>query len=226
MDPQALPLVIVGLVGAAVFGAIVLKPRKDRKRRDALAVWASDRGYDFAPERNIHDCAVDLGLRELGRNHEFLNVVSGSSEGLPFLLFDHRYEVGSGKNRHTVRRTAAAFKLGGNLSSFRLRPEGMGDKLLSLLGMQDIDFPENPDFSSAYLLRGVNEKKTRRDFNRNVLAFFSGHHGWSVAGAGPWVGFFKASSFLPGTDTRVPPERLAEYLEEARFGASFFNITQ
>ena len=216
MDPATLST--FGVFGAAIVlaaAAYAVCSHVARKRREAVAKLAAERGFDFASEVHSVECGYDLRLTDVGHSHQYLNLVRGHVEEMPFLLFDHTYHVGSGKSESTVYRTVAAFQVVGTLSPFELRPENLLDKVGSWLGMQDVDFPENPDFSGAYLLRASDEKKTRLDFNRNVLAFFSGHHGWNCRGGGPWVGFYKA-------EKKMPPERLWEFLEEARFGSTFF----
>lgn len=213
---QWLSLAAFVVVGAGGFFAIKgVRAHFRRKRRDALAGLAARRGFAFAAENPSIDCSSDLRLLDRGHSHVFRNIMRGDLEGLAFLLFDHEFSTGGGKSERFFYRTVAAFRVNGSLSPFDLRPEGLRDKISALLGAQDIDFPESPSFSDAYLLRGSDAARTRQDFDPNVLAFFSGHPGWCAYGGGPWVGLFRG-------EERVLPERLWEFLEEARLGASFF----
>ena len=43
-----------------------------------------------------------------------------------------------------------------------IEPEGVGTKVAARLGSGDVDFPEDPDFSSAFSVRGTDEASVRR----------------------------------------------------------------
>ncbi|MGB7325996.1 MAG: hypothetical protein WBD31_14070 [Rubripirellula sp.] len=65
------------------------------------------------------------------------------------------------------------------IPAFQLRPEGIFDRLGSMIGMQDIDFSDHPEFSNAFVLKTNDEQSTRDFFDRPLLDYFSERQGVS-----------------------------------------------
>lgn len=64
---------------------------------------------------------------------------------------------------------------GVTIPDFALEPESMHTKLSELVGGNDIDFKDFPDFSKRYYLRGFDEAAVRQFFNFHVISFFEGN---------------------------------------------------
>jgi hypothetical protein len=73
--------------------------------------------------------------------------------------------------------------------------------------MQDIDFPESPEFSRAYRLTGPNEPGIREQFGPEIRRFFEVTPGQQVIGGGRFLIWW--------LDAKLPAvERLDEWLEQ------------
>ena len=74
---------------------------------------------------------------------------------------------------------------------FALRPESALDRISATFGSQDIDFPDHPDFSARYLLRGDDEGAVRRAFTADVLNALERHPLCVLAGVGPRLAYLE-----------------------------------
>ena len=96
--------------------------------------------------------------------------MQGELDGVAVSLFDYTYVTGSGKSRHDHHQTVVGLSLPTlTLPPFVLMPENLFHKVVSALGWHDIDFPEAPNFSKRFLLRGAQEHAIRAAFNPGVL---------------------------------------------------------
>ena len=77
-----------------------------------------------------------------------------------------------------------------------MRAEHIGHRIAGVFGMQDIDFPERPEFSRRYLLRGSDEGGIRAVFTPTVQDFFEAYEGIGAASSGQrlylWRGIIAA----------------------------------
>ncbi len=207
------------LVAALV---LVLTRRYERRRSEALSAAALQHGmsYDAEGQPFTGQQVPAIELFNTGRTREARNVMRGSSGGNEITLFDYKYVTGSGKNQSVHQQTVAAFRLpGAGLPVFQLRHEGLFAKLASALGYQDIDFPDHPEFSRRYLLRGKDESAIRTAFSPALIDFFEqlapGEKWWTVEGAGDVLVIYRA-------DARVRPEELAQFLQDTTTIAAQF----
>jgi len=68
--------------------------------------------------------------------------------------------------------------------------------------LHDIDFPEAPNFSKRFLLRGAQEHAIRAAFNPGVLDFFERHPGVSAEGSGSQLIYYRAGYLQQPADIR------------------------
>jgi hypothetical protein len=95
-----LPMVLIGVLGAAVLGLSALGLRQ-HFRAAALARWAHESGMHFSAEDTFElprRCAA-FALCSAGHSAQARNVTYGRLKGLPVRAFDFRYEVGHGTRR-------------------------------------------------------------------------------------------------------------------------------
>lgn len=212
---------LVGAVALAIV-AMLLSRRYERRRSEALASVAGHHGLSFE--------AVDVALApqemalfhlfNAGHSRESRNVMRGRSGGIDVILFDYKYVTGSGKNQATHKQTVAAFRLEGTaLPGFDLRHENVFHKIAALFGYRDINFPEHPEFSRRYLLRGSDEAAVRALFSPALIDSFENlatrGNWWVVEGAGE-----RLLVYRPGK--RVHPEELPQFLQDTTTVASYF----
>lgn len=202
------------LAGAALLGAgVYWQIARSVKRRDALQELARELGFAFTDQAPGLDAEDYRSLRifSLGRNRVYENVLSGTAEGTAGLVVcDYRYTTGDGRSARTHRQTVALLGYPkGGLPRFELRPESLLHKMSSVFGYQDIDFPEHPDFSAKYLLRGPDEAAVRALFGLNLIQYFEAHPGWCVDGRGRWLAAYRHGRL-------EDPARLRDFIDEAK----------
>ncbi len=212
--PQWFFLLFGGMLVAIVLIAVLSK-RYERKRSEALAAAAFHHGLSFnlqgEPFSNVESAPIELF--NSGRKRQAGNLMRGISGGNEVTLFDYEYVTGSGKNQSHHKQTVAAFRLpGAGLPAFQLRHECWVLKIAAALGYQDINFPEHPEFSRRYILRGKDESAVRVAFSPALIDFFeqlaAGNKWWTVEGGGDLLVVYRP-------EKRVPPEQLAEFLQES-----------
>ncbi len=216
--PLWLPYVVFG---GLLFAIVVLLWGRHaaRRRREAFSAAAMQIGFSFelagAPFSPSE--ASDFHLFTTGHSKEFHNILRGRTDGKDVLIFDYRYVTGGGKTQSTHQQTVAAFRLdGAHLPSFQLQPENLLHRLSALFGYQDIDFPEHPEFSRRYLLRGQNEAAVRAFFSPPVIDAFeslSPEARWSVEGGGNWLLVYHEGK-------RINPAEVPQFLQETASAAS------
>lgn len=204
-------LLVLGLVAVAgVVWALTLA--YERRRRDALAAKALEMGLQFAadPEYFVEN-APPFKLFARGRRRKARNLLSGSQSGVDVALADYQYTVSSGKNSHTRRQTICLLRARGTQlpQCFLRREVILLDAIGEKLGGQDIDFPEDPDFSKAFVLQGADPEATRRRFGGAVRTHLMRHAGTRIELE---VG---GDALLLHRGGRVKPDELRELLEQA-----------
>jgi hypothetical protein len=209
-----MPILIVATI---IVIAIGIGMYYEKKRREALAKVAADLGLEFFPQGIPGLLAAIQGftLFSSGRGHSVTNTIRGLTDDVELTIFDLTYTVGSGKNSSTYRQTIVRFaspRL--RLPEFVVSPEGFFHKIGKLFGVKDINFDEDPQFSSAFLLQGPNEAAIRQIFGSAVREWFSQRKGITAAGRGTQMFFFRASK-------RMNADKIPGLLEE---GFGFFKL--
>lgn len=202
-------VVIGGVLGIVIFSIIIAKKR-EQARREALEKFAADLSLDFHPmgHETLASRINAFKLFNSGHGRHMSNVILGETELVNVAIFDYRYTTGSGKHQHTHRQTVVAMESPElEIPSFTLRPEMLFDWFGSIMGFQDIDFDDHPQFSKMFVLKGDNEEAIRRFFDSELLDFFASRKGIAFEGAPGKFIYFKG-----GKTTR--PEDMREYLEE------------
>jgi hypothetical protein len=211
MPPHPVILVVLAIV--ALLGVVWAATMAfERKRREALAAKALEMGLRFAEAaENFVESAPPFKLFSRGRGRKARNVLSGSQSGVDISLADYQFTVSSGKNSHTRRQTICLLRADGvQLPRCFLRREvALFDAIGEKLGGQDIDFPEDPDFSRAFVLQGADPEATRRLFGGAVRTHLMRYAGTRIeleAGG---------DALLLHRGVRVKPDELRELLQQA-----------
>ena len=205
-----LPFIIVGIL--AIMGVLFyLAHVTAKKRTEEMDAVAGTLGLDFFPES---DPAVPAALGKLrlfdrGRKKRFMNMMTGTANGVRIAIFGYRYTTGSGKHQHTHQQTVISFQSEHlSLPDFELRPEGMFHKIGQAFGYKDIDFYSHPTFSKRYLLRGSNEAAIRELFASDVLDLFEDQKkGTCVEAGNDRLIFYRAGK-------RLKPEQIRDFMGE------------
>ncbi|WP_425398265.1 hypothetical protein [Aeoliella sp.] len=157
------PIIIVVFCLLAYYSHLQAK-----KRREALAAWAQQRGWRFAPG---HDSRWDRRYSQFscftqGHSRYAYNLLDGAlqlgGESRPCTVGDYTYKVtsGSGKNRRTTTYSFSFLLVElpyVGLPQLAVRPEGFFDGLASLVGFDDIDF-ESEEFSRKFHVKSSDKR--------------------------------------------------------------------
>jgi hypothetical protein len=215
---KILPFVLVPLFVAALALICYLGLRAEKQRREALRQLAGDLGLEFEaqPHELLTAEFARLHLFTRGHSRRTYNLLRDRKTREETLLFDYTYVISSGKNRSTRRQTVAAFSLGARiLPGFELRPESVFHKIGAAFGYQDIDFPDYPDFSARYLVRGKDESAVRDLFDGTLIEAVGNVPDICVEGDGPWLVIYRDRR-------RLNAAQVPEFLDAARALRSAF----
>jgi len=161
-------LIIVFFVGTHVITGVL-----DRRRSAAMKLAAEHLGYEFY-ESGVPGHRGDVLNFELFRTgHTQLsrNAIVGKVKSVEFMIFDFTRVRGHGRNKRTDHYTIMAFESDQlSIPQLSMRPEHVFHKIGGAMGYQDIDFEENPGFSSKFLLQGSDEIAIREFFTRDRLS--------------------------------------------------------
>ncbi len=141
-------------------------------------------------------------------NAGYRNVLKGSAAGFEALIFDYWHEEGSGKYRHEVTQTVAAFRLpGANMPDFQVSPRTVFQKLRAAFGGEEVRFDSHPEFGAHYVVRGADAISAASMFTPGVRSFLSARKSpFHVEGYYDWI-----VVYLPGNT--VSPARLRDFVD-------------
>jgi hypothetical protein len=204
----AIPVAIISLI---VYG-IVYAIRAEKRRREAWAEQALRLGYTFQAD----DAGLVAGLSALelfsrGDSRKASNVLSGRGAGADVVLFDYSFTTGSGKSRAThlytvcVQRSPAL-----RLPHVVITPEiRFVSRIVELFGGQDIDFPDDEEFSKKFVVKGEDVDAVRRllvpPLRSNLLTFRAGYSSFEARG----------DTWVLACNQLIKPEQAAEFLLRA-----------
>lgn len=170
---------------------------------------AVDLGYAFLPV----DEFKDIGLlsqfpfyRQTSSNREVHHILEKKDEMLASRLtvFDLTWVVSSGKSSTRYYQTMLClYAKDLFVPEFRMRPEGLLDRIGTWLGMQDIDIEAYPEFSANNLLRGEDPQLVRELVAKpGFTHLFRLNREWNVEGLGYFLVLYKERDILTAPEIR------------------------
>jgi hypothetical protein len=143
-----------------------LERREAQRRRRTLEELGAQLGMecDLAPPAAALEPYAGLPLFETGNSRSMAWRVHGHRDGVDLELFEYRHATGHGRGRQLFVHTVVGIPAARPLPVLALHPERLGDRLAALVGAQDIDFPEQPEFSKRYRLTSPQEAALRAAF--------------------------------------------------------------
>jgi hypothetical protein len=201
-------IAIALIVGAtAVWGSV-----QETKRTKQWQEVAQGLGVDFLGDlSDVLSRYGHLRLFQVGSSRRVSNALVVDSGEVRVVTGDFQYQTGSGKNRSTQHRTICVLESDTlQVPRVYLRPEvRFFDALGSAFGKQDIDFAEDPQFSTAYVLQGDDEAAIRELFGTDVRAWFAERagRGFHFEAQGTTLVFHLGK--------RVPPQQAPELMDQA-----------
>ncbi|MCP3930605.1 MAG: hypothetical protein GY705_16065 [Bacteroidetes bacterium] len=171
------------------------------KRRSKLEKLAYELEMEFFPKDEWGDLKLldDFSLFRKGHSKRIRNLMKKQDAWMKLKLsiFDYRYIISTGKSSTPYTQTVF-FVQSKHLALPQLwmKPENIFHKLATMLGMQDIDFEEHPEFSAQYLLQSEDEDRTRHLIGGDVARFFTVERNWRLEGVGYFLIFYRKNKVL------------------------------
>ena len=174
-----------------------------KERSAALRQVAGRLHMDFSEkdEWGLQSFLKGFELFKKGGHRRITNLMSKSTGLLEekIHLFDYKYIISTGNSSRTFRQSVffvQSKNLG--LPEMLLMPEKFFHKIGSLLGMQDIDFVEWPEFSHKFLVQG-DEWRIRRTMTEELTRFFLVEKNWCLESVGYFLIFYRKNKLVkPG----------------------------
>lgn len=168
-------------IAMTAFVGIMLayKAKRDAARKAAMEALSTSLGATFS-EKDAYGLKAQLAGFELfkrerkwfTRNGKITNVIRSTVGDTEVFMFDYTYVVSTGKSSRRVTQTVFfANDKQWFLPDFHLRPERWWHKIMSGMGMKDINFEENPEFSDKFWLKSEFEDLIRKQFTPSLQAF-------------------------------------------------------
>jgi hypothetical protein len=195
MDRLSLiPWIVIFLIVITLTGYAYAK-----RRGEALQKFARRRGLSYSKKADMTAVVEfsDFQLFAAKTKKTFSNMISGEMESTYVLLFDYRFRTSDAHLSDINSQTVAAIKSNRfNFPAFEMYPQGAFQKILSVLGMQDINFQHQSGFSNAYILRGDDESAVRSIFTDQVLFYFENHRGLTIETKGNKLIYYRDGKLI------------------------------
>jgi hypothetical protein len=201
------------LFGAIAVAIILGAKWHERRYTEAWQQAAAQLGLAYeGPGNDLLDRFGQFTTLQRGRRQEIRNAIVGvDDDDLEIILADFRYTTGSGKNsRRHVETLCIVHHPAMALPTCFLRPQSLlFDALGRLFGGQDIDIPEDPAFSRAFVLQGHVPDAIVRLFSDSLRA-------WCVAQRKNNLHFeTQRATFLFHRARKIPPHEARDLLAQA-----------
>ena len=184
--------------------------KKEAERTRALKQLAPLLGLTHLEIRRdqVHAALDKFRVAAGGRRHSIWNYLTGEYQGYAMTFFDHYYASGSGDNTTHYHQSVVVLESSkAHLPRFTLLSEGLFSKIGDLFSQKDIDFPNHPEFSRKYTLKGENPDAIRRVFTPMILNYFTNNQGMHVEGGGSMLTVYR-------WDQRPPVEEVTRFLDQ------------
>ena len=190
-------LVNGGWIALVVIGCLIgwsVRRRRAEQRTSDLRETAEELDLEFHADgdESLTGRLSGFPIMNIGRKKKLFNLSVAATPEVTLFLFDYSYITGHGKSKRVRRQSVAVAESTDLLfPEFHLRPERRLDAIGSLLGRQDIDFDDHPEFSSTFVLKSDVEQETRDFFDPELLDFFSSQPDISFEAAPDRFVFFR-----------------------------------
>lgn len=156
MNPIVPIIVVLAVVGLVVWLVVMT----EKRRRGAWEEISNRLGAQFTPKGSGEYTRFPFQLFNSGTSRKMKNHLKWESEGVTVNLADYQYTVrtytGRSNTSKTYRQTICILEKEGldMPRTFLRRQVAFLDWMGNKFGAQDINFPEDPEFSKAFVLKG------------------------------------------------------------------------
>ncbi|NLI79672.1 MAG: hypothetical protein GX442_24915 [Candidatus Riflebacteria bacterium] len=174
--------VLVGIV-ALVFALLHLAQASSKKRIEDWKQAAGSLGLSWkGTDEKLAERFPGFYLFKWGDRRRADNCLTGTRDGVQITVADYSYTAGTGKQRSTTGQSICLLTAPDlDLPPFLLRKEfKLLDAIGKAIGGKDINFPDDKEFSDAFVLQAEDEAAVRRLFTRPVRRAFLTFKGTNV----------------------------------------------
>lgn len=172
-----------------------------KERNSPLSKIARELEMEFHSEENQGLLGLMKGFKlfRFGNAKKIKNLMIRKDEWLESkaMIFDYQYTINTNNSSHTYRQTVffiQSKQLG--LPDLLIKPETFFHKIGTFLGMQDIDFIEDPEFSEKNLVQGSDEELIRSTLSEEIMRFFTIENNWTLEGVNYYFLFYQKNKLL------------------------------
>ncbi len=193
MQTPLVLLIILAILGLGIFAWY-----KDKKRREALAVWAGGKGWQVQSGKLKGLDKEYPGLKFLDKGHSRSagNVISGRDRGHSVRLMDYRYVTGHGKHRQTHNVGVVLLQTEFPVIPLTIRRENPLDRVGEFFGADDIDF-ESAEFSRKFFVKSGDRKWAYDVIHQRTMDFLLGSPAYGIAFGFQEIAVTKNGHFSP-----------------------------
>jgi hypothetical protein len=160
-----LPIALVILVGGCVLAAFLISSHLENKRRERVIGLAKELGLELNWILPDEDRAIfhQFQLVQKGRNQKTNLSLVADDGSTRINLFDYSFVTGSGKNQQTHHWVISLCRDESlQAPAMQLKPATFFSRIGTLIGFQDIDIPDAPEFSNAFVIQGKDVEGIRK----------------------------------------------------------------
>jgi hypothetical protein len=163
-----LPFAIFALVGGGVLVSFLVSRHLENKRRERVTVLAKELGLELNwvlpdEDRTIFE---QFKVVQKGRNQKTSLSLVADDGTTRINLFDYSFVTGSGKSQQTHHWVISLCRDESLLApAMQLKPATFFSRIGTLIGFQDIDIPDAPEFSNAFVIQGTDADGIREFLN-------------------------------------------------------------
>jgi hypothetical protein len=179
-----------------------------RRRAKAWRVEAQRMGFVYLKEDlETRNELIRLTVFSQGRNRQLQNVLKGEANGTTLLVGDYSFATGVSKDSYSGCSQTICVAVDEKLGTphfFLRRQVRLFDYLA---GGQDIDFADDPEFSTAFVLQGDDRKAVETFFVSELRQFFVARkdNSWLIEVKGPMI--------VVHNGKRIKPSQTRELIE-------------
>lgn len=182
LDALIQMFVLAGIV-ALLFAVLHLAQAYSKKRVEGWKQAAASLGLTWhGTDEKLADRFPAFYLFQWGDHRRADNCLTGTRDGVEIIVADYYYTAGTGKHRSTTGQSICLLTAPGlDLPPFILRKKfRLLDAIGKAIGGKDINFPDDKEFSEAFVLQAADEAAVRRLFTRPVRRAFLAFKGTNV----------------------------------------------
>ncbi len=220
-NPQVSPWITGPIAAVFLLSVFAIAFWLDQRRKRVMQRFAQDHGLEFHEEENeptlvIPDEFVFHENGPLGTDPQVWVSFEGIREGAMIaaaIVWYMGYDKAGPQRKGYPVTIAYVRDPELRLPQFSVSPERLRHRITDGLRGSDIDFPDSPDFSRRFRLRGTDAAAVAERFTFDVRRFFGWHPGVCAEGLGDTLIYYRPTRMFQFVKFR--PRAAKTLLDEA-----------